>query len=226
LKRGDGSAMAGRSSAISDRAPPETASAEADSAAARSGAAPIAAAADPMADLLAATARGDERAFARLYSLTAAKLFALTLGILRHRERAEEALQETYTRLWRFAHRYDPAKGPAMGWIVTIARNSALSALERRPRDAAGADAADFERWASAEPNPLEQAMQSSAARALARCLQALEPRQRRTIVLAYFEGLTHVELAARLGAPIGTVKSWIRRGLARLNRCLSDDAA
>jgi RNA polymerase sigma-70 factor (ECF subfamily) len=214
--------MTGRSSAITDPKALHAASDDAASPAAR----PAAAAADPLAELLAASARGDERAFARLYGLTAAKLFALTLGILRQRDRAEEALQETYTRLWRFAHRYDPAKGPAMGWIVTIARNTALTALERRPRDAAGAEETDFEQWASADPNPLEQAMQSSAARALARCLQELEARQRRTIILAYFEGLTHVELAGRLRTPVGTVKSWIRRGLARLNRCLSDDSA
>ncbi|HEX7006394.1 MAG TPA: sigma-70 family RNA polymerase sigma factor [Alphaproteobacteria bacterium] len=181
-------------------------------------------AADPLADLLAAAARGDDRAFARLYELTSPKLFALTLGILKRRDRAEETLQEIYTRLWRSAHRYDPAKGPAMGWIVTIARNAALTALEREPRDSAGPEEPDFDLWASADPNPLEQVMQSSAARALARCLQRLDERQRRTIALAYFEGLTHVELAERLAAPVGTVKSWIRRGLARLNQCLSDD--
>jgi RNA polymerase sigma-70 factor (ECF subfamily) len=212
--------MAGRTSAISDPTALDAAPTDQASTAAPRASAAVA---DPLAELLAASARGDDRAFARLYGLTAAKLFALSLGILRQRDHAEEALQETYTRLWRFAHRYDPAKGPAMGWIVTIARNTALSALARRPRDAAGADAPDFDQWASADPNPLEQAMQSSAARALARCLQELEMAQRRTIMLAYFEGLTHVELAERLAAPVGTVKSWIRRGLARLNRCLSD---
>ena len=213
--------MTGRTSALSDPTALDAAPADDTSTAAPRAATP--AAADPLAELLAASARGDDRAFARLYSLTAAKLFALSLGILRQRDYAEEALQETYTRLWRFAHRYDPAKGPAMAWIVTIARNTALSALERRPRDAAGSEAPDFDQWASAEPNLLEQAMQSSAARALARCLQELDMPQRRTIMLAYFEGLTHVELAERLAAPVGTVKSWIRRGLARLNRCLSD---
>jgi len=217
-----GAAMSGRSSAAAK--PDAPAASRAGATAGGAGAAP-GPAADPLAGLLAAAAQGDQRAFARLYELTAAKLFALTLGILRQRDRAEEALQETYTRLWRFAHRYDPAKGPAMGWMVTIARNTALSALERRPRDSAGAEPTDFDQWASADPNPLEQAMQSSAARALARCLQELEARQRRTIMLAYFEGLTHVELAERLETPIGTVKSWIRRGLERLNRCLSDGA-
>jgi len=183
---------------------------------------------DPLAELLAAAARGDHAAFARLYQLTAPKLFALTVGILKRRDWAEETLQESFIRVWRSAHRFDPAKGSAMSWMVTIVRNSALTALERRPREIASEDAGDAADIADSAPDPLEQTMQNSAARALLKCLQGLDEQQRRSIMLAYYEGLTHSELAARLGAPLGTVKSWIRRGLMHLKTCLEsgDDQA
>jgi len=176
---------------------------------------------DPLAELLAAAARGDQAAFARLYELTAPKLFALAVGILRRRDWAEEALQEAFIRLWRSAHRFDPAKGSAMSWIVTIVRNSALTALQRRPREIASEDAGEAADVADSAPDPLEQAMQSSMARTLFKCLQGLEEAQRRSIMLAYYEGLTHSELAVRMAAPLGTVKSWIRRGLMHLKTCL-----
>lgn len=176
---------------------------------------------DPLGELLGASARGDQKAFARLYELTSAKLFALALGILRRRDLAEDVLQESFIRLWRSAHRFDPAKGSAMSWMVTIVRNGAFTMLERRGREGQASGIADIENMASSEPDPLEQAMQSSAARALLACLQRLDEPQRRSIVLAYYEGLTHTELAARLSAPIGTVKSWIRRGLMHLKECL-----
>ena len=183
---------------------------------------------DPLAELLAAAARGDHAAFARLYQLTAPKLFALAVGILKRRDWAEETLQESFIRVWRSAHRFDPAKGSAMSWMVTIVRNSALTALERRPREIASEDAGAAADIADSAPDPLEQTMQNSAARALLKCLQGLDEQQRRSIMLAYYEGLTHSELAARLGAPLGTVKSWIRRGLMHLKTCLEsgDDQA
>ena len=175
---------------------------------------------DPLAELMAASARGDTRAFARLYELSAPKLFALALGILKRRDWAEEVLQESFIRLWRSAHRFDPAKGSAMSWMVTIVRNVAFTTLERSPREVSAEDAAVPE-MASSGPDPLEQAIQSSAARALLECLKRLDESQRRSITLAYYEGLTHSELAVRLAAPIGTVKSWIRRGLMQLKDCL-----
>lgn len=178
---------------------------------------------DPLAELLAATARGDRAAFARLYTATAPKLFALAIGILKRRDWAEEALQESFIRLWRSAHRFDPAKGTAMSWMVTIVRNSALSALERRPRELASEDVGEAADVADTAPDPLARTVQSSMARALLKCLEGLEESQRRSILLAYYEGLTHTELAARLAAPLGTVKSWIRRGLMHLKTCMEN---
>lgn len=179
---------------------------------------------DPLTGLLRLIAGGDERAFARLYEQTAAKLFALILAIIRRRDLAEEILQESFVRVWKSAYRFDPAKGSAMAWLVTIARNRTLTALERTPRDQAGPEAADWEMIADGAPDPLEQALISSEARALSRCLQELEQDQRRSIVLAYYKGLTHVELAGRLDKPLGTVKSWVRRGLLQLRGCLEND--
>lgn len=108
-----------------------------------------------------------------------------------------------------------------MSWMVTIVRNGAFTALQRRPRELAAEDVPAAADIADSSPDPLEQAMQSSAARSLFECLRGLDEIQRKTILLAYYEGLTHVELAARLAKPLGTVKSWIRRGLVHLKDCL-----
>ena len=172
-------------------------------------------------ELMAAVAAGDKPAFAQLYQLTSTKLFALALGILRRRDWAEDVLQEAYLRIWRSAQKFDPAKGSPMSWMVTIVRNSAFTMLDRRGRETAATSEADIEAMASGNPDPLDQAMASSDARALMACLQELDEKQRRTIALAYYEGLTHAELSERLGTPIGTIKSWIRRGLMTLKRCL-----
>ena len=180
---------------------------------------------DPLALLLQRVAGGDERAFARLYQQAGPKLFALVLAMTRQRDLAQDVLQEALVRIWKSAYRFNPEKGSAMAWMVTIARNRALTALERMPRDRSAAEAPDWEAIAGQWPDPLEQALAGRQSRALARCLQALERDQRRSIVLAYYTGLTHVELAKRLDKPLGTVKSWIRRGLLELRGCLDGDA-
>lgn len=178
--------------------------------------------ADPLAELMAATARGDHKAFRRLYDVTAGRLFGLALGILRRRDLAEEALQDSFTRIWRAAPSFDPEKGAAMGWLSTIVRNRSLSLLARRPRESSD-DLSSVENWADSAPDPLARALESSAARALKKCLDELDGEQQRSIVLAFYQGLSHAELATRLGKPMGTVKSWIRRGLLRLRECLGD---
>jgi RNA polymerase sigma-70 factor (ECF subfamily) len=108
-----------------------------------------------------------------------------------------------------------------MSWMITIVRNGALTALQRRPREVASEDLPAAADVPDSSPDPLEQAMRSSAARALFECLNGLDETQRKAILLAYYEGLTHVEMAARLVTPLGTVKSWIRRGLVHLKDCL-----
>ena len=122
--------------------------------------------------------------------------------------------------IWRRAKDYRPDLGPALPWITVILRNKCLDRLRREKRlqpldESAAADRPDE------GPSPLEGAMASDDARRLKRCVEELDTDQRKSIELAYYGGLTHEELAARLAAPLGTVKSWIRRGLQRLKRCL-----
>lgn len=181
---------------------------------------------DPIGPRLQAVAKGDKAAFSALYRQTSAKLFALSMGILKRTDWAEESLQEAYTRIWRSAHRFDPAKGSGISWIVTIARNTALSKLMRRPKDEFAGNEAEMLQLPSRTPTPIEAAMRSSDARELAGCLSELEEEQRQSIYLIYYEGLTQREVAEHLDRPIGTVKSWVRRGLIRLKGCLDREDA
>jgi RNA polymerase sigma-70 factor, ECF subfamily len=172
----------------------------------------------PLQQLIRASARGDRAAFAALYAQTSAKLFAIALRILRQREWAEEALQESFVAVWERARDYDPARGSAMGWLVTIVRHCAIDQLRRsaaRPESRSEAEAA-------LPTLPASGSADSGAElRALPRCLDELDEHPRRAVLLAYCYGLTREELAARLGVPIGTVKSWLRRSLERLQKCL-----
>jgi RNA polymerase sigma-70 factor (ECF subfamily) len=181
---------------------------------------------DALALLLAEVAAGRETAFARLYELTASRLFAIARGIAGGRnDVAEDVLQDSFVRVWRWAHRYAPDKGPAYGWLVRIVRNRALTARESlyRREDGHGELADDTLR--ASDPDPSEQAMRSENARRVNACLANLAENHRRSLRLVYFEGLTHSELATRLGVQAGTAKSWVRRGLAQMNRCLTGGA-
>jgi RNA polymerase sigma-70 factor (ECF subfamily) len=178
---------------------------------------------DALALLLGEIAAGREAAFARLYELTAGRLFAIARGIVGGRsDVAEDVLQDSFVRVWRWAHRYAPDKGSAYGWLVRIVRNRALTAREtlHRREDGHG-ELADVV-LASPEPDPSDRAMRSEDARRVNACLANLPANHRRSLTLVYFEGLTHRELAARLGVQAGTAKSWVRRGLAQMNRCLA----
>jgi RNA polymerase sigma-70 factor (ECF subfamily) len=174
-----------------------------------------------LSGLLARAAGGDERAFARLYEATSAQLFGIALRIMRERHAAEDVLQDAYVRIWDSASSYAPDKGAALGWMVAILRHRAIDALRRRrphlPLDAAP----EADAMADANPDPFSHAAQGAATRRLIACLDALGGRQKECLVLAYYDGLTQEELAARLAAPLGTVKSWVRRGLLQLKECL-----
>ena len=172
-------------------------------------------------DLLLAAARGDRAAFRGLYLQTRAQLFGVILRIVRRTDRAEDVLQEVYLRIWNHAPDYRPDKGTPMAWMTTIARNRALDWARRRP------DLMSLDQEGAPEvPSnpglaPLEWANASLEAKALKDCLEELPKEQRDCILLAYVQGYTHDEVSAALAAPLGTVKSWIRRGLARLKTCL-----
>ncbi|MEM7225651.1 MAG: sigma-70 family RNA polymerase sigma factor [Pseudomonadota bacterium] len=166
-----------------------------------------------LAGLLLATSRGDQAAFAELYQATSPRLFAVVLRIARRRDQAEELLQETYLRIWREAGGYQANRGAPMAWMVTIARNRALDRWRKEVRRPAAeaAEPAEMLDWGDLNGDT----------RDLRHCLSGLAPAQRDAILLAYIEGYTHDELARRLKSPLGTIKSWIRRGLLRLRECL-----
>ena len=176
---------------------------------------------EPLPGLLAACAKRDRAAFGRLYEATSAKLYGVAVRILRREDWAEEVLQECYVSIWTHAPDYRPGLAAPMTWMTSIVRNRCLDQL-RKPRvEVSDADGEIAEATASDFEGPLALLERSAEARAIAACLKSLEPRQRQTIALAFFEGLSHSELAARMREPLGTVKTWVRRGLIRLKECL-----
>ena len=175
----------------------------------------------PLTDLIAAAAQGDRAAFGRLYTAASPQLFAVALRIMKRRDRAEEVLQDAFVSIWKRAQDYDAAKGSVLTWMASIVRHRAIDLLRRERPSVSIDDAPGQERWASPEPDPYEITAASAEARRVRDCLDALEGQQREAIRLAYYEGITQEELAVRLSAPLGTVKSWVRRGLLRLKDCL-----
>ena len=173
--------------------------------------------------LLARCALADGGAFAELYAATSAKLFAVVLRILKNRELAEDALQDVYIRIWQSAADYHAGRGAVMTWMTSIARYRAIDMLRRANAgikvSAGDADAVDTQHAPGA--GPVEFAVQQAANTRLTACLDELDPPRRTCLVLAYCDGYTHDELSVKLGSPVGTIKSWIRRGLLALKACL-----
>ena len=135
-------------------------------------------------------------------------------------------LQECYISIWNHARDYAVAKSAPMTWMTSIVRNRCLDWLRRPHTEVTGEDyEIAVEAWRDDSPGPLEQLMAAGEAAALARCLQQLESKQRQSIMLAFFHGLSHSELAGHLKQPLGTVKTWVRRGLERLKGCLGEAA-
>ncbi len=178
-------------------------------------------ASDDLADLMRRVAGADRAAFLQTYRALSPQLFALALRMLKQRDAAEEVLQEVFVIVWTKAASFDPAKGAAGAWAASILRNRCLDRLRARRPEASIEEQDSAAEWADTAPGPLDQAMRSADARALAACLLSLEAGPRNAILGVYYEGLTHAELALHTGQPLGTVKSWIRRGLMRLKDCL-----
>jgi RNA polymerase sigma-70 factor (ECF subfamily) len=171
-------------------------------------------------DLLHAVARGDEAALAAIYDRYRLILFGLILRILHDRAEAEDVLQEAFLQVWRRAGDFDETRGRAFTWLVTIARSRALDRLRSaasRARLADGAAQAPGEEVGDAALDALKSEQGAIVRQALAE----LPDEQRRTLFLAYFEGLTQAEIAARLGDPLGTVKTRMRSGLIKLRELL-----
>jgi RNA polymerase sigma-70 factor, ECF subfamily len=177
--------------------------------------------ADPFVELLAAAGRRDQRAFARLYELSSARLFGVALKLLRRRDWAEEVLQEAFVNIWQHAAEYNTALAAPLTWMTTIVRNRCLDWLRRPQNEVASDDESLFESIPDDTLGPLERLVQSSVTKSIFSCLQRLAARERQTIALAFLHGLTHSELAEHLKEPLGTVKTYVRRGLAQLKDCL-----
>jgi RNA polymerase sigma-70 factor (ECF subfamily) len=171
--------------------------------------------------LLAQVALGNRQSFETLYRLTSDKLFGICVRVLGERSEAEEALQEVFTSVWRKAAQFDASRASAMSWLGMMARNKAIDRLRALPMRGAlsplefAADVPD------PGASPLQQAHALAEGDRLAYCLEQLEPRRRSLIREAFFGGFTYEELAARAQAPLGSIKSWIRRGLLQLRACL-----
>jgi RNA polymerase sigma-70 factor (ECF subfamily) len=174
---------------------------------------------DELAALIGAVAAGDRAAFRVVYERTSAKLYGICLRLLGSEAEAEDVLQEAYVTVWRNARRFDSAKASAITWLAVIARNKAIDRLRRRRPVADGLEAAAE----VPDEGPLATAVieQKDDARRLAHCLDELDERARAMIRAAFLDGASYPELAEREGVPLGTMKSWIRRGLMRLKGCL-----
>ena len=175
-----------------------------------------------LADLLARVALFDQQAFAELYRLTSSHLYAVALRILRESGAAEEVLQESYVNIWHHAGSYVAAKSQPLTWLTSIVRNRCLDQMRRREVDTVTID--DEEQGmmlADDRPSPMDLLLSSADALAVKGCVELLEVGQKQAIALAFYQGLSHSELARHLRQPLGTVKSWVRRGLERLKACL-----
>ena len=177
---------------------------------------------EELADLLLAVGRRDGAALKRVYDLTRGKLFAIALRILRRQETAEEVLQESFIAIWNHAHDYSPALSAPMTWMTTIVRNRCLDIVRRPQTETAEVDEQFLENVQDEARGPLERLADSRDARDLARCMERLAAGERQSIMLAFFHGLSHSEVAEHLQEPLGTIKTRIRRGLMSLKNCLA----
>nr|WP_249778289.1 sigma-70 family RNA polymerase sigma factor [Phenylobacterium glaciei] len=165
-------------------------------------------------------AAGDRAALRQLYQATSAKLFGVCLRILSNRDESEDVLQEVYITIWRRADRFEAGRASVMTWISTIARNRAIDRLRARGPLAYAEQVEELE-IDDGQPRADTLLEAAQDGEALGKCLSELDDRTEKVIRTAFFEGVTYEALAARMDAPLGTVKSWIRRGLAKLKGCL-----
>ena len=174
-----------------------------------------------LAALLAGCARRDRAALEELYRLTAAKLFGIALRIVRREDWAEDVLQECYLKIWNHAAEYRAGIASPMTWMGSIVRNRCLDWLRRPNLEVADEEGAVADATPGDEEGPLARLERMGDAAGIARCLQQLDAKQRQAIALAFYDGLSHSEVAEHLREPLGTVKTWVRRGLLRLKACL-----
>lgn len=186
-------------------------------------------------ELIGLTADGNHASFAQLYARTHTHLFGVAVRILGNGQSAEDVLQEAYVSIWKSAGGYrsevDGQTIQPMTWLIAVVRNKALDALRQRARrkeselsheDEMPSDAVAGSH-SQAEPSALQLLDQATDALHIGACMGALEGSYRQSLALAYYQGLSHTEVALQMGAPLGSVKAWIRRGLEKLKACLAN---
>lgn len=183
---------------------------------------------------LSRVALGDRAAFAAVYQASRAHLFGVILRIVTDRGLAEDVMQEVFVNIWRAAQGFDAARAQPMTWLTSIARNRAIDSLRRRKTepqtvstsliDADGEEHDLLAALPSGAAGPLDLLQQAAQARQVSHCVQQLSAEQRHCVALAYYQGLSHSEVAEQLAQPLGTVKSWVRRALIALKDCLGRD--
>lgn len=176
-----------------------------------------------LVEALVATGEENRAAFRTLYQLTSAKLFGVCLRICGDRQAAEDVLSDVYMTVWKRAGAYEPGRASPISWLATIARNRAID-WRRSARRVPSAPLDEAPDIADDTPSSVERMVLDEREVQLHLCLEELQQRQRTAIRTAFFDGLTYAELAARQGVPLGTMKSWVRRGLLRLRECLGAD--
>jgi RNA polymerase sigma-70 factor (ECF subfamily) len=176
-------------------------------------------------ELIARAAKGDQQAFEALYDQSSSLLFTLALRILRDHEDAAELMQEVYLEVWRKGVRYDPARGTPIAWLVTLTRSRAIDRLRSRASKGHGRTESiedmDMPELPDTERGPFEAVADIELRTAVTKALALLPEAQQEALELAYYEGLSHTEIAARLNQPVGTIKTRIKLGMSKLKMAL-----
>jgi len=174
---------------------------------------------DDLNGVLGRIALGDRQAFSRLYQVSAPKLFAILVRILKNRNEAEDALQEVFVKIWRRADRFNAEAGSESAWLASLTRNHAIDVIRaRKPVSSSIDEAYDL---AGSDPDPEKSAILKSEGTRIERCMQTLESDRRDAVKRAYVEGLSYQELADQYKVPLNTMRTWLRRSLLKLRECL-----
>jgi RNA polymerase sigma-70 factor, ECF subfamily len=182
-----------------------------------------------LAEQLARVALGDHAALRRVYEMTSSHLFGVALRILGRRDLTEEVIQDAFVNVWNHAGSYRVAQSQPMTWLISIVRNKALdvvrSAVVRRETEMPTDEEGEVRDIPDERPQALDLLAAAAQSLRIRECLAALDASQRQCLALAYYQGMSHAEVAQHLSAPLGTVKTWVRRGLERLKHCLGSEA-
>ncbi|MCC5900390.1 MAG: sigma-70 family RNA polymerase sigma factor [Halomonas sp.] len=177
------------------------------------------------AAVLANCARGEHDALHQLYVHEGARLLGVVVRIVKDRGMAEDIVHDVCINIWQRANSFDPDKGSARAWIFSVARHLALNAIRYRDREISYDinDASDLTHDEHFQlPNVIEDTFDWQTGQRMDSCLEELEPERRNCVLHAYVDGLSHAEISAHTGAPLGTVKAWIKRSLLRLRECMA----